>query len=309
MMTEAEGAIDPVEFSLDVAAALPKSNRIMAPFMWYGGKGNLVKQLRMPPSKVYVEPYCGAASVFWHLTPRPVEVLNDLHSEIINLYRVLQDVGKFRELAHRLVWTPYSVDEFRKALADEERDDVGRAWAMFVRQNQGFGGHAGTEGDWGRVFVSKRGMAKNVAAWRTRLACLPVWHARLGRVQLDSRDALEVVRYWDGPAPLFYLDPPYVLETRVNGDVYQHEQDDAHHRALVELLLTIEGQAVLSGYDSEIYAPLAAAGWGVKRIETVCSAAGRVRGSKLRGTGAALEHVSRTEVVWTKENRAARTLF
>jgi len=59
-----------------------------------------------------------------------------LHCEIINLWRVLQDREKFRELAHRLVWTPYSVDEFRKALADDERDEIGRAWAMFVRQGQ-----------------------------------------------------------------------------------------------------------------------------------------------------------------------------
>lgn len=36
---------------------------------------------------------------------------------------------------------------------------------------------------------------------------------------------------------------------------------------------------------------------------------GTVRGTKMVGAGSALEHVSRTEVVWTKEHRASRTLF
>lgn len=42
--------------------AIPKPNRVMAPIMWYGGKGNMVKKLMplLPEGKVYVEPYCGA---------------------------------------------------------------------------------------------------------------------------------------------------------------------------------------------------------------------------------------------------------
>ena len=62
----------------------------------------------------------------------------------------------------------------------------------------------------------------------------------------------------------------------------------------------IEGQAVVSGYEHEIYKPLEDAGWTVVKIDTVCYAAGRVRGSGLHGDGSARKKVPRTEVLWIK---------
>jgi DNA adenine methylase len=47
-----------------------------------------------------------------------------------------------------------------------------------------------------------------------RLSMLDAWRWRLMTVQIDCRDALEVIRYWDSPDTLFYVDPPYVSETR-----------------------------------------------------------------------------------------------
>jgi hypothetical protein len=164
------------------------------------------------------------------------------------------------------------------------------------------------EGDWGRAFISNRGMAETASGWRGRLHLLDWWHSRLSRVQLDSRDALTVIRYWESPDTTFYLDPPYVADTRVKGKqyVYRHEADDDHHRQLVELLLTIQGRAVLSGYDHPAYQPLTDAGWSVHRIKTACHAAGRIRGSKLRGAGNATKHAGRVEVVWVKGGSAKR---
>jgi len=124
---------------------------------------------------VYVEPYCGAASCFFAKRPHPVEVLNDLDERIVGLFRVLQDPATFRAFAHRVRWTLYSLAEFRKALAtlaDPPNDPVARAWAFFVAQNQGFSGIAETEGNWSRVFVSSRGMARTTCNWRGRLSLL-----------------------------------------------------------------------------------------------------------------------------------------
>jgi len=280
----------------------------MAPIQYYGGKGHTAHWIMpfLPSGKVYVEPYCGAASLFWHLRPpRKVEVLNDLDGDIVNLFRVLQDEALFERLAHRLTWTLYSVDEFRQALANESTEPVDRAWATFVQQNQGFGGIAKTEGNWSRAFVSNRGMAETTNKWRGRLAYLDAWHARLSRVQLDHRDALDVIRYWDSPDTVFYLDPPYIADTRAAGnlDVYAIEASDAHHQALVAILLGLRGQAALSGYDHPICEPLGAAGWQVHRMKTACFAASRARGSGLQGKGAALAKVPRTEVLWVKETR------
>lgn len=277
----------------------------MAPMQWYGGKGNMVSKIAslIPDGTVYCEPYCGAASIFWSIKPRPVEVLNDLNGEVIGLFRCLQDQAQFERLAHRIAFTPYSLDEFRLALSvlkSDESDAVTRAWAFFVAHGQGFSGVARTEGNWGKAFISGRGMARTTNAWRGRLKTLQVWHDRLTRVQLDNRDALEVIRYWDSPDTAFYIDPPYVKESRVRGkrSVYTCEADDEHHSALVQTLLGIKGAAALSGYDTPIYKPLTEAGWTVHRFDTACHAASRARNSPVRGEGSAIKRCPRTEVVW-----------
>jgi DNA adenine methylase len=302
-----------IEASRELRAALPTPNRVMAPFMWYGGKGQLAKWIKgfLPRTKVYHEPYAGAASLFWHTEPRSVEVLNDLHTEIITTYRVLQDAEKFEQLSHRLTWTPYSFDEFKRARRMEPEaetlSDVDRAWAFLVRQNMGFGGKCTCDGDWGRKFTASRGMAQNASAWRGRLSLLETWHDRLSRVQLDNRCALQSLKYWDGAETLHYVDPPYAAETRAKGkrEVYRHEAGDNHHELLVELLLTLEGPVILSGYLTPLYSPLTDAGWRLETKQTSSSAAGRVRGSGLQGKGSASAKVPRTEALWInpKANR------
>ena len=285
--------------------SIPQPSRVMAPFWWVGGKGNLARWIVQffPRCKVYVEPFAGAASVFWHLPePYPVEVLNDIDGRIVNLYRVLQDRDKFRQLLHRLVWTPYSRAEFARALAtlrDPEADDVSRAWAFFVAQNQGFGGKANKVGDWGRnLTIGARGMAGTTNSWRSRLKLLTYWHERLSRVQIDAVDGLDAIRYWDTPDTVFYIDPPYVLDTRVDKEVYANELSLDDHQRLVDTLLQVKGKVVLSGYDHPVYRPLEEAGWAKVVRETVCHAAGKTRQSDLRGAGSARSKVPRTEVLW-----------
>jgi DNA adenine methylase len=295
--------------------SMPQPSRPMAPFWWFGGKGNLARWIigYLPRGHTYVEPFAGAASVFWHLPePYPVEVLNDIDGRIVNLYRVLQDREKFRELLHRLVWTPYSRAEFARALAtlrDPEADEVSRAWAFFVAQNQGFGGKAGSVGDWGRsLTASNRGMSERTNAWRGRLKLLTYWHQRLSRVQIDFVDGIDAIRYWDTPDTVFYVDPPYVLDTRVDKEVYANEMTLDDHRRLVETLLQVKGKVVLSGYDHPVYRPLEEVGWVKLARKTTCHATGRTRSSGIIGEGSARAKVPRVEVLWVNHLAQARLL-
>lgn len=289
----------------DFLDGIPKPPRPMAPFLWAGGKGMLAKWIiqYIPSGRIYVEPFAGAASVFWHLpTPFSVEVLNDLDGDIVNLYRVLQDKSKFEELAHRLIFTPYARAEFVRALQiarNPNASDIDRAWAFFVKQNQGFGGKARTSGDWGRaVYATKNNMAENVSKWRSRLKLLSLWHERLSRVQIDCIDGIECIQYWDTPDTLFYIDPPYVIDTRKDRRLYKNEPDLAYHERLVETILVAKGKVMLSCYDHPVYFPLTKAGWYKLARETVAHVAGRTRGSKLQGDGAAKAHVPRTETLY-----------
>ena len=58
---------------------------------WIGGKRRLAKQIfnRMPEHRCYVEPFCGAAAIYFMKQPVKSEVINDINGELINLYRVI----------------------------------------------------------------------------------------------------------------------------------------------------------------------------------------------------------------------------
>lgn len=292
----------------------------MAPFRWFGGKGNLVKFILnyIPFNddvEIYVEPFAGAANLFWNLEkPYKVEVLNDIDDRIVNIFRVLQNKDTFDDLLHKLLWTPYSRSEFVCALkileCPENYNDIDKAWAFFVTQNQGFGGKASTEGDWGRILSEiNRGMASNVNNWRSHLKMLYWWHERLSRVQIDKVDALKAIEYWDSSKTFFYIDPPYVNSTRKQGE-YKYELSDDYHEKLVDLLLNVKGKVMLSGYKNKIYDKLENEGWTRFDKTTVSHAAGRTRSSKLQGKGAVHSFAQRVESIWINYNvKSEHTLF
>ena len=266
---------------------LEKPKRIVATSKYYGGKWFLAPKIApyVRGGKIYVEPYCGMANVFWVKEPHPVEVLNDKDEEIVNVFRCLQDWNTFKVLAHRLAWTPYSLAELRRAvriLEGESQDAVDRAWARIVAGNFSVNGVAFSS--WSRA-VGKiaNGMAGRCAAWRTHISLLRFWHDRLTRVQIDCRDALEVIRYWDSPDTVFYLDPPYPPSTRRKGsedNKYRHEMSEEDHQRMVETILHCKGRVVLSGYATPLYKPLEDAGWHVIQMPIQCMTRCRPRSDK-----------------------------
>ncbi len=235
---------------------------------WVGGKGSQLDELLplIPYSRGYCEPFGGGGSVLMNRVRSPLEIYNDLNLDIVSLFRCVQDRALFEALWHRLQYTMWSKDEFRRALfiqkAGREGDPrvgwIDRAWALFVIQNMGISGsHSKSEGNWSRSLADD----KNTEKWQSRLARLDPVHRRFAQVQIDSQDALDCIRYWDCADMVFYIDPPYVLDTRGNRVYYEFEMDEQEHVNLVDLLLEVEGMVVLSGYDHPVYDRLTEAGW------------------------------------------------
>jgi DNA adenine methylase len=93
-------------------------------------------------------------------------------------------------------------------------------------------------------------------------APLPKAHARLKRIAILNSDALDVIRSQDGHETLFYLDPPYLPETRVTTSDYEFEMSLEQHEKLLTVLAGIKGRFLLSGYASKLYEDAATAnGW------------------------------------------------
>lgn len=238
---------------------------MIAPITYFGGKGLLKKKLMplIPYTQIYAELFGGGGSILFERNPSPVEFYNDIDSNLVNLFRTLQHPDQFRAFTHKLEYTLYSRREFDEALAtlnSDNPDPVTRAWATYVRQNQGFSGMPTTK-SWGRAISSSaRGMASTTSKWQTRLGLFEQWHQRIARVQIECRPALKLIADLNEPHSTIYVDPPYPASTRKSGG-YDHEMSDDDHHALVAALCGFKGNAVVSIYDSPIYAPLEKAGY------------------------------------------------
>ena len=58
---------------------------------------------------------------------------------------------------------------------------------------------------------------------------------------------------YDTSDTVFYLDPPYVHSSRGDTSSYGYEMTDEQHVDLAELLHNIDGRAIVSGYDTQLY--------------------------------------------------------
>lgn len=69
-------------------------NKLVAPFLkWVGGKRQLLSNINQHiPNKIstYYEPFVGGGALFFHNQPKKA-VINDLNSELINVYKVIRD--------------------------------------------------------------------------------------------------------------------------------------------------------------------------------------------------------------------------
>lgn len=224
-----------------------------SPFPYYGSKGRLAGRIvdLMPQHRVYVEPFAGSAAVLFSKTPAPVEVINDLDRNVVTFFRVLRT--REIELTRELRFTPYSRDEYAAAdLSDETLDELERARRFFIRATQGHN----AAGSGGRAGWSNGIRVKHTDATATRnlVDRLHQLADRLRTVVVEHRDAQDVIAAHDSADTVFYLDPPYLADTRRCGRDYAHEADgEDFHRQLASTLHSIKGTALLSGYPSPLY--------------------------------------------------------
>jgi len=231
--------------------------QLTQPIKWHGGKHYLADWIiqHMPPHTHYVEPFFGGGSVLLRKDPEGVsEVANDLNGPLSTLWRVLADGAMFAEFCRIVEATPFSEQAHDASLPESWRDcdDVETAVRFFVRARQS---RQGLMKDFATLSRNRtrRGMNEQVSSWLTAIDGLPEVHARLKRVAILNRPAIDVIRQQDGPNTLFYLDPPYLHETRVTTSDYTHEMSRSEHEVLLNVLESIKGKFLLSGYPSECY--------------------------------------------------------
>lgn len=241
---------------------------------WHGGKWMLAPWIisLMPPHRVYVEPFGGAASVLMRKPRSYAEVYNDLDDDVVNLFRVLRSDEAAR-LIDLLRLTPFASVEFFCAY-NQTDDAVERARRMIVRSFMGFGSN-GVHKKTGFRSNSNRSGTTPARDWVNYPDGLAAIVERLRGVVVLNRDAREVMAAHDGPQALHYVDPPYVFSTRADEAAdYAHEMNDQQHADLLAFLRGLTGRVMLSGYPHPLYDD-ALPGW--RRVERAALADGAKR--------------------------------
>lgn len=183
---------------------------------------------------------------FWQ-APNDVEVLNDVHQELVTFFRVVKE--KPDELIASFEWELVARAEFER-LADLDPlqlTDVQRAHRFYYLIMAGWGGESEFPAP---TSISDGGHGNRLIGALKRLEnrIRPV-HDRLRTVLIENLDGEKCIdRYDRGKTVMvMYVDPPYPG----NGVNYKYNMKDwAEHDRLAKRLAESECKWILSSYDA-----------------------------------------------------------
>lgn len=222
------------------------SNGPNSVFSYPGNKARLSEWVveHLPPHRVYVEVFGGAAGVLANKPPSFNEVYNDIDGDLVQFFDVLRERGD--ELVEWCQHLPYSrekYDEWSSKWYDGWRPDdpVRQAGVFYYLRQVSFNGKYYTAGGFATSTI--RNQARTFSNQVDRLE---MFADRFSEVVVESLDWRECLEAWDGEDALFYLDPPYP------GREFRYREGPGFdHGALIDALDSLEGEWVVSYPDTE----------------------------------------------------------
>jgi DNA adenine methylase len=220
-----------------------------SPILKYpGAKWRIVNEIvpLIPRTTGYVEPFCGSAAVFFNLPWIPeYAVLNDAYQHIVRFFQVLRNTELRHALIEAIVYTPWSREEHAAAFnLKSVKDPVEFARRFAVSSWQTLGGDMSNNSGWRRKGL--KGMATNSPTyekWNRLPDTIAAVVHRLKQAEIENRDALEVITYYNDPDVTLYVDPPYLKNVRAGKRrMYAVEMmDEPTHVALADALCAHQG--------------------------------------------------------------------
>lgn len=254
--------------------------RLTPPIKWHGGKHYLAAWIisLMLKHHHYVEPFAGGLAVLLRKDPVGIsEVVNDLNGELMNFYSVLQGEKSFAKFNRRVNVIPFAREEWKESKQEEFEEStpsrVTRALRFFVCNRMSL---AGRMTDFTGVTKTRTrgGMNAEVNAWMGAVEGLPEFHARIKRVLIENRPAIDLMQNHDVKGSLMYCDPPYPSSTRSSPSVYEYEMSDKDHRAFLARAKSLKhAKIMISSYPSVMYTT-ALKDWNQHEFDIANNAAG-----------------------------------
>ena len=190
---------------------------------------------------IYVEPFVGGGSIFFNKKPSATEVINDLDTVLIALYRWVKENPS--EIGQRINGL-YTVDDFKRIKRETPDDLLDKAVQHYLLVKMSYNGF--------KTVFNGRNPSKDFI----------LYSERMKSATIHNTDYLQMIKEYDSPNTFFYLDPPYE-ESSKTLDEYR----DINCQQLADVLSSIQGRFLLSINDSETIRALFK-GFTIREVQT-----------------------------------------
>ncbi len=193
----------------------------------------------IPGHQAYCEVFAGAAWVFFRKEPSRYETINDLDSDLVAFYRVLQN--HLEEFLKQFKWILSSREWFEDWKRQQEAGgltDIQRAARYYYLQRHCFSGRVCPRSIGARPLALPK---INILRLEEELSWV---HIRLARVYIENLPWQEFLKRYDKKQTFFYLDPPYFKKP-----LYQHNLELEDYQEMAKKLSKIKAKFILSIND------------------------------------------------------------
>lgn len=228
-----------------VEEALDKKVLKYPTFGYPGGKAKVANKIasKIPPHTKYVEPFAGAAHVFFKKPKAEKNVLNDMNKELIGFFRDVKGTTKCCAVHE-------SREEWTKRMEKKDKDFCDYVYLAKTSYGSGKG-----------VFGGRPSYGVRKDPLNTEV-CMD--GSKRSGVELTTKDFRETMKEHDGKNTFFYIDPPYV-KANEGSCLYGKGKCEVTPQQVADAVKKIDGKALVS-YDDHPAVRKAFKGFKMEKI-------------------------------------------
>ncbi|PKN71187.1 MAG: adenine methyltransferase [Deltaproteobacteria bacterium HGW-Deltaproteobacteria-12] len=233
---------------------------------YMGGKSLLTKKIipKIPAHKCYCEVFAGAAWMLFKKEESEVEIINDINTDLVTLYRVIK--LHLVEFIRYINWILVARDEFDRFKKEnpETLTDIQKAVRFYFLLKSGYA--ARIDNPSFSVAVSSKPRF-NLLRIEEELSAV---YLRLARVYIENKPYETIIPRFDRPDTFFYIDPPYYdCEDYYGKGIFSRTD----FTTLRDILSKINGKFIMSINDTKEIRALYK-GFKIETVKTSYSAGG-----------------------------------
>lgn len=199
------------------------------------GKARIANKIvaKITEHTTYVEPFCGAASVFFTKKKEGKEILNDLSPDIYFAMKFVQSASEESiKKIEGMDWTSTRAKWMKLKVAETSKNQEDRLYNLVYIHKYSYG-KKGVKGGYDPNSEGQDRPPKNLRQLKERLQ----------GVEILNKDYKEVIKKYDSPNTFFYLDPPYPKSPYVTDQLWKNAIDEDEFEKCLE---SIKGKWLLS---------------------------------------------------------------